>query len=336
MSNIRAVAKKAGVSVATVSRALQKPDVVSDKTRKKVQDAAKEVGYRPNMMAKVFRSKKTHSILALVPDMSNPFFSRVISGIQKAAKARGYNVILGNTLGNKETERDFARLLQTSQTDGIIQLSARYPLETLESDVGSPLPIVNCCECVVDDSMPTVQLDNREAARALVNYLVELGHRRIGVVAGPPDSPLTAGRMAGYKAALEENGLTFDANLVTEGDYSLGAGEEGAEALMAVDGAPTAIFCFNDEMAYGAMRGLKQKGLGVPGDVSVAGFDDLPFSKYMEPSLTSVRQPSAEFGAVAVDMLFELMTGSLEGRRHRQLPFELAVRASTGPLKRSR
>lgn len=336
MSNIRAVAKKAGVSVATVSRALQKPDVVSDKTRKKVQDAAKEVGYRPNMMAKVFRSKKTHSILALVPDMSNPFFARVISGIQKAAKARGYNVILGNTLGNKETERDFARLLQTSQTDGIIQLSARYPLESPENDIASPLAIVNCCECVTDDSMPTVQLDNREAARALVNYLVELGHRRIGVVAGPPDSPLTAGRMAGYKAALEENGLAFDANLVTEGDYSLGAGEEGAEALMAVDGAPTAIFCFNDEMAYGAMRGLKQKGLGVPGDVSVAGFDDLPFSKYMEPSLTSVRQPSAEFGAVAVDMLFELMTGSLEGRRHRQLPFELAVRASTGPLKRSR
>lgn len=336
MSNIRAVAKKAGVSVATVSRALQKPDVVSDKTRKKVQDAAKEVGYRPNMMAKVFRSKKTHSILALVPDMSNPFFSRVISGIQKAAKARGYNVILGNTLGNKETERDFARLLQTSQTDGIIQLSARYPLETPESDVGSPLPIVNCCECVVDDSMPTVQLDNREAARALVNYLVELGHKRIGVIAGPPDSPLTAGRMAGYKAALEENGLTFDASLVTEGDYSLGAGEEGVAALLSVDNAPTAIFCFNDEMAYGAMRGLKEKGLRVPSEVSVAGFDDLPFSKYMEPALTSVRQPSAEFGTVAVDMLFELMSGSLVGKRHRQLPFELAVRASTGPVKQKR
>ncbi len=333
MSNIRAVAKKAGVSVATVSRALQKPDVVSEKTRKKVQDAAKEVGYRPNMMAKVFRSKKTHSILALVPDMSNPFFARVISGIQKAAKARGFNVILGNTLGNKETERDFARLLQTSQTDGIIQLSARYPLETPENDIGSPLPIVNCCECVVDDSMPTVQLDNQEAARALVNYLVELGHKRIGVVAGPPDSPLTAGRMAGYKAALEENGLTFDASLVTEGDYSLEAGEESAATLLSVNDAPTAIFCFNDEMAYGAMRGLKEKGLSVPGEVSVAGFDDLPFSKYMEPALTSVRQPSAEFGTVAVDMLFELMSGSLAGKRHRQLPFELAIRASTGPAK---
>ncbi len=332
MSNIRTVAKKAGVSVATVSRALQKPDVVSEKTRKKVQDAAKEVGYRPNMMAKVFRSKKTHSVLALVPDMSNPFFARVISGIQKAAKSRGYNVILGNTLGSADIERDFARLLQTSQTDGIIQLSARYPLESSENDSSNPVPvpIVNCCECVTDDSMPTVQLDNQAAGKAMINHLIQLGHSRIGVIIGPPESPLTVGRMAGYKVALHENGLEFDEKLVTEGDYSLNAGEVGAKTLLALEEAPTAIFCFNDEMAYGAMRSIKEAGLRVPGDISVAGFDDLPFSKYMEPALTSVRQPSVDFGDVAVEMLFELMAGNLQGERHRQLEFELVARASTG------
>ncbi len=332
MTNIRAVAKKAGVSVATVSRALQKPEVVSDKTRKRVQKAAKDVGYRPNMMAKVFRSKKTHSILVLVPDMSNPFFARVISGIQKAAKERGYNVTLGNTLGNKETERDFARLLQTSQTDGIVQLSASYPLDIADNDVANPLPIVNCCECVTDDSMPTVQLDNRAAAQAMVRYLMGLGHNRIGVITGPPESPLTSGRMAGYKAALEEAGQVFDPSLVTEGDYSLSAGEDRASALLAADQPPTAIFCFNDEMAYGAMRRVKQMGLRVPEDISVAGFDDLPYSKYMEPALTSVCQPSAEFGPVAVHMLFEMIAGSLTSDRHQQLPFELATRSSTGPV----
>ncbi len=331
MTNIRAVAKKAGVSVATVSRAMQKPDVVSEKTRKKVEEAAQEVGYKPNMMAQVFRSKKTYSILVLVPDMSNPFFARVISGIQKAARARGYNVVLGNTLNNPKTERELAQLLLTSQTDGIIQLSARYPLDDREKKAGRHLPIVNCCECVDDDSMPTIQLDNKEAAKAIVNYLIGLGHRRVGVIAGPAHSPLTRDRMAGYREALESQGLSFDGNLVVEGDYSLEAGEKGVSLLLAGDKQPTAVFCFNDEMAFGAMRGIKQAGYKVPADISVAGFDDLPFSKYMEPALTSVRQPSEEFGPAAVSQLFKMIDGQEIARRNQLMPFELAIRASTGP-----
>jgi len=334
MTNIREVAKKAGVSVATVSRTMQKPDVVSEKTRKKVQDAAQEVGYKPNMMAQVFRSKKTFSILVLVPDMSNPFFARVISGIQKAARARGYNVVLGNTLGVHKTERELAQLLLTSQTDGIIQLSARYPLDEREKQSGQTLPIVNCCECVDDDSMPTIQLDNKEAAKAMVNYLIGLGHSRIGVIAGPPNSPLTRDRMAGYKEALESQGQAFNESLVVEGDYSLEAGEKGARLLLSGDQFPTAIFCFNDEMAFGAMRGIKQAGYKVPGDVSVAGFDDLPFSKYMEPALTSVRQPSEEFGPAAVSQLFKMIEGQEITKRNQLMPFELAIRASTGPASK--
>lgn len=329
MTNIRTVAKKAGVSVATVSRAMQKPDVVSEKTRKKVQEAARDVGYKPNMMAQVFRSKKTHSILVLVPDMSNPFFAQVISGIQKAVRPRGYNLVLGNTLGSQQTERDLAQLLITNQTDGIIQLSARYPLDEQDKGGHRLLPIVNCCECVSDDSMPTVQLQNEEAAKAMVNYLVGLGHSRIGVITGPPESPLTIGRMAGYRAALEEHRLTFEQQLIVEGDYSLAAGEEGAAAILSCGVAPTAIFCFNDEMAFGAMRELKQQGLRVPVDISVAGFDDLPFSKYLDPALTSVRQPSLDFGAAAVNQLFELIEGRVMRQRHQLLPFELAIRSST-------
>lgn len=330
MSNIRAVAKKAGVSVATVSRALKKPDVVSEKTRKKVEEAAREVGYKPNMMAQVFRSKKNHSILVLVPDMSNPFFARVTSGIQKAARARGYNVILGNTQGNAQTEHELAQLLLTSRTDGIIQLSARYPLDEHEKSTDTLQPIVNCCECVDDDSMPTVRLDNREAAKALVDYLAGMGHKRIGVISGPPESPLTRERMAGYCESLSAYGLEYDERLVVEGDYSLEAGEAGIRQLLSRRDAPTAVFCFNDEMAFGAMRGIKQAGLDVPGDVSVAGFDDLPFSRYMEPALTSVRQPSEDFGPAAVSQLFKLMEGEAIRQRHKLMPFELAIRASTG------
>lgn len=331
MTNIRAVAKKAGVSVATVSRAMKKPDVVSEKTRQKVQEAARELGYRPNMMAQLFRSKKTYSILVLVPDMSNPFFAKVISGIQRAARERGYNVILGNTLDNVETESELAHLLLTNQADGIIQLSARYPLDAQELDSNRSYPIVNCCECVDDDSMPTVRLDNREAAKAIVRYLTGLGHKRIGVITGPPESPLTAERLEGCRLALEEQGLPFDERLTVEGDYSLDAGEKGVRTLLSRGEAPTAVFCFNDEMAMGAMRGIKQAGLMVPADISVAGFDDLPYSRYMEPALTSVRQPSEEFGPATVRQLFRLMEGETVRRRHELLPFELAIRASTGP-----
>jgi LacI family repressor for deo operon, udp, cdd, tsx, nupC, and nupG len=331
MTNIRAVAKKAGVSVATVSRAMKKPDVVSEKTREKVQEAAREVGYKPNMMAQVFRSKKTHSILVLVPDMSNPFFARVISGIQKAARERGYNVVLGNTLSNQDTEHELAQLLLTSRTDGIIQLSARYPLDDHEKNAEQPHPIVNCCECVDDDSMPTVQLDNREAAKAIVNYLAGLGHTRIGVITGPPGSPLTRDRMAGYEDALHDHGMSVDMALVAEGDYTLESGETGMRQLLSRAKGPTAVFCFNDEMAFGAMRGVKQAGLQIPADISIAGFDDLPFARYMEPALTSVRQPSEDFGPAAVNQLFKMMDGDPIRRRHRLMPYELAIRASTGP-----
>ncbi len=334
MTNIRAVSKLAGVSVATVSRALQKPDMVSDATREKVKKAVEEAGYKPNMMARNFRSKKSFSIMVLVPDVSNPFFGRVISAIQHEARARKHNVILGNTMGKIDLERELAHLLLTNQTDGIIQLSSRYPLSDEDRAAAKSQPIVNCCECVDDDSMPTIQLDNSGAAKAMTEHLVELGHKRIGVIAGPEASPLTTARLEGHMAALKAHSISADQSLIMAGDYSLASGKAAAESLLALTTRPSAIFCCNDEMAIGALHAIREAGLKVPEDISVTGFDDLEFASYTSPALTTVAQPSAAFGAHAISTLFDIMAGLKTQERHLVLPYELIIRGSTGPAPR--
>ena len=333
MTNIRAVSKLAGVSVATVSRALQKPEVVSENTRKKVEAAAIEAGYKPNMMARNFRSKKSYAIMVLVDDISNPFYSKVISGIQKAAKRRGYNIILGNTMGDSDLERELANMFNTNQSDGIIQLSAHWPLDARDLKADTLLPVINCCECVDDDSMPTVMLDNKGAAKAMTNHLIQLGHSRIAVVTGPAKSPLTVARLQGYKEALQEAGLNFEPSLHMVGDYTMACGKKAAGALLANANPPTAIFSFNDEMAIGAIQRIKQDGFSVPGDISVAGFDNLEFASYTDPPLTTISQPYEEFGSTAIALMFEILDGSEKRRRHRTLPFELVIRDSTAPVR---
>ncbi|WP_262690183.1 LacI family DNA-binding transcriptional regulator [Kordiimonas aestuarii] len=331
MANIRAVSKLAGVSVATVSRALRTPDVVSEETRKKVIEAVKETGYKPNMMARNFRSKKSYSIMVLVPDISNPFFSMVISGIQQAAKKSGYSVLLGNTMGEVETERELAHLLHTNQTDGIIQLSSRFPLAPEDCEEGRTPPVINCCECVDDDSMPTVTLDNVGASRAMTDHLFGLGHKRIAVISGPKGSPLTVARLAGCQAAMKAANIPFDPALVAEGDYSMASGARAAEALLCNSLRPTAIVCFNDEMAIGAMQQIRKAGLSVPGDISITGFDNLTFAAYTEPPLTTICQPSEAFGEKAVEVLFDIIEDRAMPVRHLTLPYELVVRESTAP-----
>ncbi|GHF13398.1 DNA-binding transcriptional regulator CytR [Kordiimonas sediminis] len=333
MTNIRAVSKLAGVSVATVSRALRKPEMVSKNTREKVLSAAKTAGYKPNMMARNFRSKKSYSVMVLVPDISNPFFSMVIRGVQTAAKNKGYSVLLGNTMGDVDAENELAHMLHTNQTDGIIQLSARNPLAP-EDRGDTAAPIVNCCECLGDGSMPTVSLDNVGASKAMTEHLLTLGHKKIAVITGPYDSPLTTARLSGYSAAVEAANLTVDYALVKEGDYSPASGATATKQLLAQSVHPTAILCFNDEMAIGAMQSIRQAGHKVPADISVTGFDDLPLSAYTHPPLTTIAQPTEEFGASAMAILFDLMDGQEPAERNRIVPYKLIVRDSTGPAKK--
>ncbi|AXT38254.1 LacI family transcriptional regulator [Alteromonas sp. BL110] len=330
MANIRDVADSAGVSVATVSRTLQQPERVSPKTRNKVMAAVQAVGYKPNLMAVKFRSGKSHNLVVLVPTVANVFFARVISGMQEAAAELGYSILLANTLGNSEIESHYAKMVSTSQADGLIQLRAHNPFDASMVNDNGLLPMVNACEVIDDGQYPVVSLDNRAAAKAMTEHLISLGHSRIAMIKGPNSSPLTQDRLAGYQDALTQAGISFEENLLFPGDFTLQAGYNAGETIARLKDRPTAVFCENDETAIGAMQAFKQANLHVPNDISVAGFDDIAFSAFVDPPLTTIAQPAEEFGRTAVTLLVDLLNGKIRKAPKVIMPFELIVRESTG------
>jgi LacI family repressor for deo operon, udp, cdd, tsx, nupC, and nupG len=332
MANIRDVADNAGVSVATVSRTLQQPERVSPKTRSKVMAAVQSVGYKPNLMAVKFRSGKTHNLVVLVPTVANVFFARVISGMQEAAAELGYSILLANTLGNNDIENHYAKMVSTSQADGLIQLRAHNPFDASMINDNGLLPMVNACEVIDDGQYPVVSLDNRAAAKAMTQHLITLGHKRIAMIKGPNSSPLTQERLNGYKDALRDANIDFDESLLLDGDFTLQAGYNAGVTISELNNRPSAVFCENDETAIGAMQAFKQANLHVPNDISVAGFDDIAFSAFVDPPLTTIAQPAEEFGRTAVTLLVDLLNGKIRKAPKVIMPFELIVRESTGSV----
>lgn len=331
MSNIRVVAELAGVSVATVSRTLKQPESVSPKTRHRVLDAIQQAGYQPNQLAARLRSGKTHNLVVLVPTIANVFFARVISGMQQVAHEKGFTLLLSNTQADEHTESNYARMVESAAADGVIQLRAFNPFRREQVNEHNLYPMVNACEVLDNVACPTVMLDNRAAAAAMTRHLIELGHKRIALVKGPARSPLTRDRIAGYRDALTEVGIVFDEQLLVAGDFSLKAGFDAATQLLKLAERPTAIFCENDEMAIGAMQCLKQAGLRIPEDMSVAGFDDINFAEYSDPPLSTIAQPAEEFGRTAVSLLIDVLQGRVTKAAKVILPFDLIIRESTGP-----
>lgn len=338
MSSIRQVAKLAGVSTATVSRALQHPQVVAETTRERVLSAVAKVGYTPNFLATNLRKLRSHSVLALVPDIGNPFFSEIIKGMEQVASERGYSVLLGNTHNDPEREIELASRVTARQADGLITLSARIPFRNYRESLreGTLPPMVNACECVSGVAVPTVQLDNRAAATKATAYLIDLGHRRIGFVKGPKDSPLTIERLKGYERALRAANVPLRKDYIFDGDFSAESGLAAADGLLALPKPPTAIFCSNDEMAIGAIRMLHSRGVEVPAQISVMGFDDIPFARYINPPLSTILQPKLEMGREAMKILCDLLDGRAPAKRAHTLPFQLIVRDSTARCRSAR
>jgi LacI family repressor for deo operon, udp, cdd, tsx, nupC, and nupG len=333
MSNIREVARKANVSVATVSRYLNDPEKVAKKSAEEVEKAIRELNYKPNLLARNFFKSRSYSILVLVPNIANPFFSRVIRGIEDIGQRRGYAVLLGDTRFSIERESEYFRRVETRQAEGVIQLSPNYPGQNGAND--SEIPFVNACECLEDVPYPTVKIDNRQAAGVMVEYLISLGHSRIGCLLGPYEndsaSPITKERLEGYRACINQHGITEDEALITQGDFTLESGHEAAAYFCGLKTVPTAIFCMNDEMAIGLIQGLKSQGIRVPEDISVAGFDDIEFAKYSDPPLTTISQPAEDIGRTAMQVLADILEGRKQPSDRYILPTERVVRGSTAP-----
>ncbi len=329
MSNIRDVARLAGVSVATVSRALSNPEKVSPESLDKVHKAIAEVGYRPNMLARNFRSARAYAVVVLVPDIANPFYSLFIRALEDRAHQKGYAVLLGDTRGTPERELEYIRRVETRLADGIVQL--RPSSEKSQNNIPADVPCVNACGCEYTTG-PAIRIDNRGAAKSMVNYLISLGHKRIGVISGLKDNPHAIDRLEGYKEALAEAGIPFEKDLIAEGDFTMWSGLNAAFQFCNMKNRPTAIFSMNDEMAIGAMQTLKNQGFKIPDDISVTGFDDIAYAKYSDPSLTTISQPAEEMGKMAMDMLLKVIEGEPLSQRECVLPTEFIIRKSTGPV----
>lgn len=330
MSTIQQVARTAGVSTATVSRALSNPDIVSEGARRKVQKAVEALRYSPNAAARSLRTLRSGKLLVTVPDIANPFFSLIIQGIEDAAHREGYAVLLGDAGHDEEREERYALVLQRKEAEGLIFLGHRLPksLRHLVGRRASTAPIVNGCEFSPSLGVPSVHIDNAAAARDAMSHLYRLGHRRIGVITGPLVSPLSRQRLSGVKACAAAERSTQQL-IVTQGDFSIASGIAAAADLMARTDPPTAIFCFNDEMAIGVLEYARQKGLRVPHDLSVIGFDDIRFSTYLVPALTTVSQPMLQIGQQTVRLMLEILRGANKRPKSVTLPHKLMIREST-------
>lgn len=328
MATIKTVAARAGVSTATVSRAISAPDRVQPETRERVHAAIDALGYAPNSAAKSLRMLRTSKIVVMVPDVSNPFFAEVLRGAEETAQAAGYAVLLGDTNGDPEREAQYAAMLGRKEADGLIFLGHRMPeaLARVVADKGAAAPIVNACDFSADHGVSGVHIDNAAAAAEAVALLRSMGHHRIAVVAGPPESHITRERLIGARTAAGP-----DVRLaVVHADYTIDAGARLTTRLLARPDRPTAIFCFSDEMAVGALAAARAAGLACPAELSIVGFDDVRYARFMDPPLTTIRQPMARIGRTAVEMLLSILRGAGQ-RESTTLDHELVVRGSTGP-----
>lgn len=328
MANIREVAKRAGVSVATVSRVLNNSDLVSEETRERVLKAIKDLNYHPNLLGRNLRRLKTKMVLALMPNVSNPFYARVVKGIEDVAHKNGYNVMLCNTDSDPEREKAYLDLLKNKLADGVILMASVMGKDELTL-LAENYPVVQCCEYIEGAGASYVSIDNFSAAYKAVKHLINLGHRRIALITCKNDFISTRQRETGYRKALEDANIEFDENLIKYGDYSFKSGMRAARQLLSLEEKPTAIFAISDIMAIGAIKALKEEGFKAPEDVAVVGFDDISFASMYDPALTTVSQPKYDLGCIAMEVLLKHIEGELEDPQRIFLEHELVIREST-------
>jgi LacI family transcriptional regulator len=300
---MREVADVAGVSTATVSHVINGTRTVSGPLAARVMSAMEQLDYRPDVIARSLRKGKTRTIGIMMPSVSIPFYAHVAEGIETAADARGYNVILCNTGWSLEGDIHYLDNLLDRRVDGIVCISLSVSADHLEPVFKRNTPIITFERSVAGVEVDAVEIDNFQGAYMATSHLVELGHKRIGAIAGLPNSGITDSRVEGFRRAQEDNGVAYDPDLVFSGDYSAESGIRHANSLLDTSDRPTAIFAFNDLMAIGAIEAVFRRGLRVPDDVAVIGFDGIDLAKHTWPPLSTVVQPIDRMSSIAIRML---------------------------------
>jgi LacI family transcriptional regulator len=329
MATIKDVAARAGVSFTTVSHVVNNTRPVSSEVRTKVEAAIRELNFVPSAVARSLKARTTSTIGLVVPNNTNPYFAEMSRGIETYCEQRGYCVILGNSDDEPEKQRKYLRVLIERRIDGLIVASAGDE-DTLADALGrTDLPVV-----IVDREVPgvqadLVQIDHEQGAYMAARHLLELGHRRIACITGPARMVVSDARVKGFTRALAEQGIDVDACKLMAGDYTAGGGYEAACRLL--DGThPTAIFATNDVMALGALRAAAERGLSVPRDLSIIGFDDIQLSQYFYPALTTVGQSIVALGERAAQTLLERVSKEVDAAARRiVIAPDLKLREST-------
>jgi DNA-binding LacI/PurR family transcriptional regulator len=322
------VARLAGVSTATVSRALNDTGQVGETKRIAIAAAVEQLGYRPNTIARSLVTQATQTIALLLPDITNPFYAELVTGIQQLTLERDYTMLLCTTDFDPEQEERYLRLLRAKHVDGALVDGLVLPPERIARFVEDGFPIVCLDRDVNSPAVPLVQVDNRMGARLATEHLLSLGHRRIAHITGAP-ARISEERLLGYQGALEAAGVVPDSSLVATGDFTEMGGHAAMGALLAAESGLTAVFAANDLSAIGAMNAIAAGGRSVPGDVSVVGFDDLRLVRYTSPPLTTIRQPASEIARQATELLLGMIGGRKPDKLHHLLLPELVVRSST-------
>lgn len=328
MVTIKDVAREVNVSVTTVSRVLNNKPDVSDDTKKKIKNAIEKLGYNPNGIARGLVLQKTHTIGLIIPDINNPFFPEVIKGIEKKSKELGYSLIFYDTDNNKEDEQEAIKLLKSKQVDGIIlslSLENRDILKRLEKQ---DFPVVQIDRKINESIYPSVTIDNTKSAYKATNYLIELGHTKIGHITGDLSTETAVERLDGFRLALSEKGILCPAEWILQGDYSKNSGKDAMEKIIKYKNRPTALFIANDLMAFGAYEAIFNNNLHIPEDFSIVGHDNIDITSFVRPGLTTMDQPKYKLGQLAAELLIK----AIKNEAHEDdiiLQNDLIIREST-------
>lgn len=329
MVTIKDVARQANVSVATVSRVFSGADAVREETSRRIRDVAAALHYMPHGGARSLITRKTHTLGVLLPDLYGEFFSELLRGIDLAARGSGYHLLVSRSYEERKEIEEAMRAMR-GRVDGAI-LMLREVDASLLRNVPSNLPVVLLCSAIKDSQTSSVTIENFRGARDMVRHLLSLGHRRIAIIRGAEGNHDSSERLRGYRSALREAGVRPTRALEPKGDFTETGGYLATLDLLAIEPRPTAIFAANDSMAIGALGALRESGVRVPEQIAVAGFDDIPLARYIDPPLSSVSVPIADLGTRSVEMLFRgIKAKNGELRQHQRVATELVIRRSCG------
>ena len=328
---LRDVARVSGVHPGTASRALNEETraLVNEDTARRVLEAAEQLGYRPNPIARGLKTNRSYTIGVLIPDLTNPLFPPILRGIEDRLEESGYTPLMANTDNDPERERIDWHAMRARQVDGIVAATARREHELLDELLEAGIPVVLVNRRAPDSGVPSATADDRQGIRLAVGHLAELGHERIAHIAGPLELSTGLDRHEGFHEAMRELGLEPDPELVVTGAFTEAEGAKACAELLDRDAGPTAIAAANDLIALGCYDVFAERGIACPEEISVVGFNDMPFAGRFQPPLTTIRIPHYEIGMAAAELMLEnLLNGGAPPRDIRLEP-SLVVRGST-------